>query len=120
MMRRALIVLLAVFAIALGLIFGLAVRQDSDLPGGSLTAPEAAAALRTSPGFLTREDSPVGRELVDVLFVRRIARTATEVEFTWRDVLPDGRRSPTLRTSLALFRNTDGRQWVLRSLYKVD
>jgi hypothetical protein len=120
MMRRALIVLLAVFAIALGLIFGLAVRQDPDLPDGSLTASEAAAALRTSAGFLTREDSPVGRELVDVLFVRRIARTATEVEFTWRDVPPDGSKSPTLRTSLALFRNTDGRQWVLTSLYKVD
>lgn len=80
---------------------------------------EAEAALR-SPAFTVREDSSIRRELVEVLYVRRIGDTSTEVEFTWRDNPTPQGQAPRIRTSMALFRNRDGQQWVLTSLYKVD
>lgn len=89
-------------------------------PSDELSPAAAAQALRTSPGFTTREGSLVGRQLVEVLVVRRLARTATEVEFTWRDFpLPPGQAAP-LRTSLALFRIQEDGTWMLTSLYKVE
>jgi hypothetical protein len=104
-------------ALALGLAAGGAwacSRSDA------LTADDAAAALAGNPGFTTRERSLTGRKLVEVVGVRRIGRSSTEVEFTWRDSpLPPGQTAP-LRTSMALFRKTDEGRWMLASLYKVD
>lgn len=116
-MRTSLILVLAVAAIGIGLVAGLALRQIR--AGGELTSIEAATALRSSTAFTTREGSPVGRELVEVVLVRRIGRTSTEVEFTWRDTPSATGSSDGVRTSMALFRNMDGKQWVLTSLYKV-
>lgn len=118
-MRTIVIVLLAVIAIVLGLFIGLVVRSDPNADTGGLTVREAEAALR-SPAFTMREDSSIRRELVEVLYVRRIGDTSTEVEFTWRDNPTPQGQAPSIRTSMALFRNRDGQQWVLTSLYKVD
>lgn len=85
-----------------------------------LTPAEAADALRASPGFTVRERSLVGRKLEQVLVVRRIGNSSTEVEFTWRDApLPPGETSP-LKTSMALFRKDDEGRWALAAFYKVD
>ena len=72
--------------LALTLVLGLALggawacsRSDE------LTADDAAAALAANPNFTTRERSLTGRKLVEVVAVRRIGRSSTEVEFTWRD-----------------------------------
>jgi hypothetical protein len=107
--------------LALALVLGLAAGggwacRSSD----ELTADDAAAALSASPGFTTREGSLTGRQLVEVRSVRRIGRSSTEVEFTWRDFpLPPGQTAP-LRTSAALFRMQEDGRWMLASLYKVD
>ncbi len=85
-------------------------------------APDAAAAgLRSSPTFTTRPGSAVGRELIEVLAVRRIGRSSTEVEFTWRDTpAAPGQAVTTVRTSMALFRVREDGTWGLSSLYKVN
>jgi hypothetical protein len=85
-------------------------------------SPEAAAAgLRSSPNFTTRPGSAVGRELIEVLAVRRIGRSSTEVEFTWRDTpAAPGQVVTTVKTSMALFRVRDDGTWGLSSLYKVN
>ena len=86
-----------------------------------MTPAAATSALRTDEGFTKRQNSPVGRQLVDVLVVRRIGRTSTEVEFTWRDAaLPAGQADAPLRTSMALFRLQDDGQWRLTTLFRVD
>jgi hypothetical protein len=85
------------------------------------TTDEAAAALRATTAFTQRPGSPVGRELVDVLSVRRLSRQSAEVEFTWRDTaVPAGSPPPPLRTSMALFRRLRNGTWALEVLYKVD
>lgn len=117
-MRTSLIVAFAVLAIVFGLVIGLALRDEQ--PEEGLSASYAAAALTQSTGFTQREGSPNRRELVKILAVRRIGQTSIEVEFNWRDVGPDGTKAPDVRTSLALFRDRGGNQWVLTSLYKVD
>jgi hypothetical protein len=87
----------------------------------ALSSEQAAAALRTSPTFTTRPGSTVGRDLVEIVAVRRIGRSSTEVEFTWRDTTaPAGQPAQPLRTSMALFRLRDNGEWALASLYKVD
>ncbi|MEW5980747.1 MAG: hypothetical protein AB1806_00085 [Acidobacteriota bacterium] len=116
-MRAALAIVLAVAAVVVGLILGLAVRQSPAT--GELTPAEAASALRASATFTMRAGSPVRREVVDIVAVRRIGQSSTEVEFTWRDSPPTGDGAP-VRTSMALFRNRDGQRWVLTSLYKID
>ncbi|MCX6551541.1 MAG: hypothetical protein NTY02_11130 [Acidobacteria bacterium] len=85
-----------------------------------LSAADAANVLRTSPEFTHRQGSLVGRQLVDVLAVRRIGRSSTEVEFTWRDFPVEPGRTASLRTSMALFRRQSETSWMLASLYKVD
>ena len=87
---------------------------------GDLSAGDAATALRKTPGFATRQNSLVGRQLVEVLAVRRIGQSSTEVEFTWRDSPVEPGRTAPLRTSAALFRRHPEQGWVLTSLYKVD
>jgi hypothetical protein len=78
------------------------------------------AGLGASPAFSAGSDNPVGRRLVEVTAVRRIASSATEVEFTWRATLPPAGQTPApLRTSMALFRLDDQGAWVLTSLYKI-
>jgi hypothetical protein len=85
-----------------------------------LSRADAAQALRRAPDFAVRQGSLVGRQLVEVLAVRRIGRESSEVEFTWRDTpLPPGQPSP-LRTSMALFRIQEDGAWMLTSLYKVE
>jgi hypothetical protein len=108
--------------LALALVLGLALGGGWACGGrgDELTAGDAAAALSGDPNFTTRERSLTGRKLVEVLAVRRIGRSSTEVEFTWRDSpLPPGQPAP-LRTSAALFRMQDDGRWMLTSLYKVD
>jgi hypothetical protein len=85
-----------------------------------LTAARAAELLKASRDFTTRPASPVRRELVEVTRVRRIGRTSTEAEFSWRDVDP-GPSGPASgpKTGMALFRWTE-KGWVLASLFKVD
>jgi hypothetical protein len=87
---------------------------------GELSADAAAEALRANPGFSTRQGSLVGRQLVEVLAVRRIGQSSTEVEFTWRDAPVEPGRTAPLRSSMALFRRHPEQGWVLTSLYKVD
>lgn len=90
-------------------------------PTEDLTPDAAAAALRGSPAFTTRRGSIVSRELVDVIAVRRIGNSSTEVEFTWRDSAPQpGTVAAQVRTSMALFRQREPGVWVLSSLYKVN
>ena len=87
--------------------------------GDELSAADAADAIASESGFATREGSRIGRQLVEVTMVRRIGRSSTEVEFTWRDhPLPPGQTGP-LKTSMALFRMSDDGRWRLASLYKV-
>lgn len=108
--------------LALALVLGLALvgAWACDGRGDELAADDAAAVLSANPNFTTRERSLTGRKLVEVLAVRRIGRSSTEVEFTWRDSpLPPGRTSP-LKTSMALFRKQEEGRWMLASLYKVD
>ena len=108
--------------LALALVLGLALggAWACGGRGDELAADDAAAALSGNPSFTTRERSLTGRKLVEVLAVRRIGRSSTEVEFTWRDSpLPPGQTSP-LRTSMALFRKQEEGGWMLASLYKVD
>ncbi len=86
-----------------------------------LSPDTAAAALRGSPAFTTRQGSIVSRELVDVVAVRRIGNSSTEVEFTWRDSAPQpGTVVAQVRTSMALFRQREPGVWVLSSLYRVN
>ena len=86
-----------------------------------LTPEEAATALRTSPAFTQRAASPVGRELVEVVSVRRLGKLSAEVEFTWRDTPgPAGPTAPPVRTSMALYRRLWDGTWALASLYRVD
>ncbi|MEI6669649.1 MAG: hypothetical protein WCP29_15985 [Acidobacteriota bacterium] len=91
-------------------------------PARDLRPDEAAAGLRAEPGFTTRDHSPIGRELVQILAVRRIGRSSCEVEFTWRDSAPSGLTpgASAVRTSMALFRVQDNGQWRVASLFKVD
>ncbi len=88
--------------------------------GGDLTPGRAAALLKSSSDFTTRAGSPVGRELVEVTFVRKVARRYTEVEFRWRNASPGtAGAADEVKTSMALFELTlEG--WVLTSLFKVD
>jgi hypothetical protein len=88
--------------------------------GDDLSVTEAEAGLRSSPTFTERPGSPVGRELVEIVAVRRIGRRSTEVEFTWRDAGSAGQPAAGLRTSMALFRQRDNGVWALNSLYKVN
>lgn len=86
-----------------------------------LNPDDAAAALRGSPAFTTRAGSIVSRELIEVVAVRRIGNSSTEVEFTWRDSAPPaGEAHAPVRTSMALFRMREPGVWVLSSLYKVN
>jgi hypothetical protein len=106
----------------------------SDLSPGN-----AAAGLKESKAFTTRPGSPVGRELVEIVAVRRIGKSSAEVEFTWRNAGGAGTGVATapVMTSMALFRlrERDGSGtsslmvrlhlrepavWTLSSLYKVD
>lgn len=95
--------------------------RDADIAEATdtLSAEDAAAGLRAAQAFTTRPGSTVGRELIAIVTVRRIGRTSTEVEFTWRDSGPAGSAAP-VRTSMALFRLGENGAWGLRSLYKVD
>jgi hypothetical protein len=107
--------------LALALVAGLTLCGASACRGrgDELSAADAAEALKSEPGFTTREGSLIGRQLVEVTLVRRIGRSSTEVEFTWRDhPLPPGQTGP-LKTSMALFRMSDEGRWSLASLYKV-
>jgi hypothetical protein len=92
--------------------------------GDELSVTEAEAGLRSSPTFTTREGSVIGRELVEVVAIRRIGSSSTEVEFTWRDAVPATRdhadRANALHTSMALFRLRSDGVWSLNSLYKVN
>lgn len=88
--------------------------------GDDLSVTEAEAGLRSSPTFTERPGSAVGRELVDIVAIRRIGRKSTEVEFTWRDAGSAGPPAAGPRTSMALFRQRDDGVWVLNSLYKVN
>lgn len=86
-----------------------------------VTPAAAAAALRAETVFTTRAKSPVGRELLQVVVVRRIGRSSCEVEFTWKDTAPPaGQQTAPVRTSMALFRRGDDGSWKLASLYKVN
>ena len=90
-------------------------------PPADLRPDAAAAALRSESVFTTRQNSPVGRQLVEVLMVRRIGRSSTEVEFTWRDTVPPaGQAEAPLRTSMALFRLQDNGEWRVTTLFRVD
>lgn len=105
-------------ALVVGLVLGgaAACGRGSD----DMSANEAADALSNSAGFRMREGSLVGRQLVEVLVVRRIGRGSTEVEFTWRDhPLPPGQTAP-LKTSMALFRKADDGRWALSAFFKLD
>jgi len=95
-------------------------RDASDI--ADLTINEAEAGLRSSASFTTRPDSPVRRELVEVVAIRRIGRSSTEVEFTWRDApaAAGAHGDQAVRTSMALFRLRDTGVWGLASLYKVN
>jgi hypothetical protein len=88
--------------------------------GDDLSVTEAEAGLRSSATFTARPGSPIGRELVEIIAIRRIGRRSTEVEFTWRDAGPAGQPPAGLRTSMALFRQRDDGVWALNSLYKVN
>lgn len=93
------------------------------LPGlpADLRPEAAASALQSESVFTTRPNSPVGRKLVAVLAVRRIGRSSTEVEFTWRDTVPpEGQAEAPLRTSMALFRLQDDGEWRVTTLFRVD
>ena len=93
-------------------------RDASDIK--DLTVTEAEAGLRSSATFTTRPGSAVRRELVEIVAIRRIGRSSTEVEFTWRNAeVPAGQGAP-VRTSMALFRLRDTGVWALASLYKVN
>ena len=86
-----------------------------------LSVNEAEAGLRSSATFTSRQGSPVGRELIEIVAIRRIGRSSTEVEFTWRDTVPlAGQTQAPVRTSMALFRLREGGVWALSSLYKVN
>lgn len=86
-----------------------------------LSSADAAAALRAESGFTSRPGSPVGRELVEILAVRRIGQSSTEVEFTWRDrPSPAGQATAPLKTGMALYRLDGEGHWQLASLYKVQ
>ena len=105
----------AVLVVGLALGGAWACRRSDDL-----SAAEAAEALNATPGFTTREGSLTGRRLVEVLGVRRIGRSSTEVEFTWRDYpLPPGQTGP-LKTSMVLFRKDDDNRWAVTAFYKVN
>ncbi len=92
--------------------------------GDELSVTEAEAGLRSSPTFTIREGSVIGRELVEIVAIRRIGSNSTEVEFTWRDVAPAGakpsKQPAALHTSMALFRLRHDGVWSLNSLYKVN
>lgn len=87
-----------------------------------LSVTEAEAGLRSSPTFTTRPGSASGRSLVQIVSIRRIGRSSTEVEFTWRDTAPAaGQAEAPVRTSMALFRlRGETPTWALSSLYKVN
>ena len=94
-------------------------RELRELP--DLRSDEAAAALKAEPAFTTRRTSAIGRELLQVVAVRRIGRGSTEVEFTWRDAAPASNASAApARTSMALFRVQEDGRWRLSSLFKLD
>ena len=115
-MRKTTALVGVLFVVAAMLTPGCRTREIGDLSEAS-----AADALRAAPQFTTRSHSPVGRELVEVVAVRRIGRSSTEVEFTWRDTAaPVGETVAPLRTSMALFRLRDEGVWALASLYKVN
>jgi len=113
-MTRRLAILIAL-AIALPTATGCR-RVPADLQPAA-----AAAALRGEPAFTTRQNSAVGRQLVEVRIVRRIGRSSSEVEFTWRDTVPpEGQAEAPLRTSMALFRLQENGEWRLATLFRVD
>jgi len=108
--------------LALGVMIGLVLGGASACRrgGDDLTAAEAAAVLRGSTDFTARAGSLVGRRLEDVVVVRRIGRSSTEVEFTWRDYpLPPG-QTGALKTSMALFRKDNEGRWALAALFRVQ
>ncbi len=117
-MKRALVIVVAVAAVAITALVAIRSRPGE---ARDLRPEDAAAALRTEPGFTTREHSPVGRELMQILAVRRIGRSSCEVEFTWKDTVPPvGQRTASLRTSMGLFRLQEDGRWRLTSLFRVD
>jgi hypothetical protein len=86
-----------------------------------LRADDAANSFRTEAGFTTREQSAVKREFVQILAIRRIGKSSTEVEFTWHDSTPPaGQAVAPLRRSMALFKIQDDGRWRLTSLFRVD
>jgi hypothetical protein len=112
MLRRSIgfVIVMAALAMACG---------QTEFP--DLTPAEAADGLRSSPTFTTRPGSAVGRVLIEVLAVRRIGRSSTEVEFTWHDTpAAPGQPVTTVKTSMALFRVREDGTWGLSSLYKVN
>ncbi|MEK6631060.1 MAG: hypothetical protein AABY89_10025 [Acidobacteriota bacterium] len=106
--------------IALVLAASVALAAACGGKGDDLSRLDAAAALRASPSFTMQIGAPIGRELVDVVAVRRIGLSSTEVEFTWHDAAVPSSQPAPLRTSMALFRMQEDRRWVLTSLYKVN
>jgi hypothetical protein len=112
------------FARRLVIVFVLLAWSCACASGDELSVTEAEAGLRASPTFTTREGSVIGRELVEVVAIRRIGNTSTEVEFTWRDAAPPRRaradQANPLHTSMALFRLRSDGVWSLNSLYKVN
>jgi hypothetical protein len=114
---RRLIIALGLLAIVAG--ESACGRDASDIQ--DLTVTEAEAGLRSSVTFTTREGSPIRRELVEIVAIRRIGRSSTEVEFTWRDASPASPQAEApAHTSMALFRIRDTGVWALASLYKVN
>jgi hypothetical protein len=107
----------------LACVFAVLIWSAACASGDELSVTEAEAGLRSSPTFTTREGSTVGRELVDIVAIRRIGKISTEVEFRWRDTQPakpDKAGASPLHTSMALFRLRSDGVWSLNSLYKVN
>jgi len=112
------------FAPRLVIVLVLLAWSSACATGDELSVTEAEAGLRASPTFTTRAGSVIGRELVEVVAIRRIGSSSTEVEFTWRDAVPPKRdeagKADSLHTSMALFRLRSDGVWSLNSLYKVN
>lgn len=116
-MQRPTLRLLIVVTVVAALLSACRSRGDVE----ELSVTEAEAGLRSSATFTSRPGSPIGRALVEIVAIRRIGRSSTEVEFTWRDTVPAaGQAQAPLRTSMALFRLREGGIWQLSSLYKVN
>ena len=109
------------FAIACVVMIAVPVMTTCSRSQRDIRPDEAAAGLRAEPGFTSREHSSVGRELVQVVAIRRIGRVSCEVEFTWKNTAPPaGQLVAPLRTSMALFRLQEDGRWRLTSLFRVD